>query len=69
MVVEFAEECVGSFGFWDFFLDGNWDRIVVVIAVVVLRVRLRVWVLEKLKECFVVGFVLGEVEVRGKRVK
>ena len=66
MVVEFAEECVGSFGFWDFFFEGNWDRIVVV---VVLRVRLRVWVLEKLKESFVVGFVLGEVEVRGKRVK
>ena len=66
MVVEFAEECVGSFGFWDFFFEGNWDRIVVV---VVLRVRLRVWVLEKLKESFVVGFVLDEVEVRGKRVK
>ena len=69
MAIEFVEECVGSFDFWDFFFDGNWDRIVVVIAVVVLRVRLRVWVLEKLKECFVVGFVLGEVEVRGKRVK
>ena len=66
MVVEFAEECVRSFSFWDFFFDGNWDRIVVV---VVLRVRLRVWVLEKLKESFMVGFVLGEVEVRGKRVK
>ena len=66
MVVEFAEECVGSFGFWDFFFEENWDRIVVV---VVLRVRLRVWVLEKLKESFVVGFVLGEVDVRGKRVK
>ena len=66
MVVEFAEECVGSFGFWDFFFEGNWDRIVVV---VVLRVRLQVWVLEKLKERLVVGFVLGEVEVRGKRVK
>ena len=66
MVVEFAEECVRSFSFWDFFFDGNWDRIVVV---VVLRVRLRVWVLEKLKESFMVGFVLGEVEVKGKRVK
>ena len=43
------------------------DRIVVV--VVVLSVRLRVWVLEKLKESLVVGFVFGEVEVRGKRVK
>ena len=43
------------------------DRIIVV--VVVLRVRLQVWVLEKLKESLVVGFVLGEVEVRGKRVK
>ena len=41
------------------------DRIVVV----VLRVRLRVWVLEKLKESLVVGFDFGEVEVRGKRVK
>ena len=43
------------------------DRIVVV--VVVLSVRLRVWVLEKLKESLVVGFDFGEVEVRGKRVK
>ena len=42
------------------------DRIVVV---VVLSVRLRVWVLEKLKESLVVGFDFGEVEVRGKRVK
>lgn len=44
------------------------DRIVVVV-VVVLSVRLRVWVLEKLKESLVVGFDFGEVEVRGKRVK
>ena len=43
------------------------DRIVVV--VVVLSVRLRVWVLEELKESLVVGFDFGEVEVRGKRVK
>ena len=42
------------------------DRIVVV---VVLSVRLRVWVLEELKESLVVGFDFGEVEVRGKRVK
>ena len=41
------------------------DRIVVV----VLSVRLRVWVLEELKESLVVGFDFGEVEVRGKRVK
>lgn len=41
------------------------DRIVVLVE----RVRLRVWVLEKLKESLVVGFVLGEAEVRGKRVK
>ena len=40
------------------------DRIVVVLSV-----RLRVWVLEKLKESLVVGFDFGEVEVRGKRVK
>lgn len=44
------------------------DRIVVFV-VLVERVRLRVWVLEKLKESLVVGFVLGEAEVRGKRVK
>ena len=44
------------------------DRIVVVV-VVVLSVRLRVWVLEKLKESLVVGFDFGEVEVRGKRVE
>ena len=44
------------------------DQIVVVI-VVVLRVRLWVSVLEKLKESLLVGFVLGEVEMRGKRVK
>ena len=44
------------------------DRIVVVV-VVVLSVRLRVWDLEELKESLVVGFVFGEVEVRGKRVK
>ena len=37
--------------------------------VVVLRVRLQVLVLEKLKESLLVGFVLGEVEMRGKRVK
>ena len=43
------------------------DRIIVI--VVVLRVRLQVWVLEKLKESLVVGFDFGEVEVRGKRVK
>ena len=43
------------------------DRIVVV--VVVLSVRLRVWDLEELKESLVVGFDFGEVEVRGKRVK
>ena len=41
----------------------------IIVVVVVLRVRLQVWVLEKLKESLVVGFVLGEVEVRGKRVK
>ena len=45
------------------------DRIVVVVVVVVLSVRLRVWVLEKLKESLVEGFDFGEVEVRGKRVK
>ena len=45
------------------------DRIVVVVVVVVLSVRLRVWVLEELKESLVVGFDFGEVEVRGKRVK
>ena len=44
------------------------DRIVVVV-VVVLSVRLRVWDLEELKESLVVGFDFGEVEVRGKRVK
>ena len=44
------------------------DRIAVVV-VVVLSVRLRVWVLEELKESLVVGFDFGEVEVRGKRVK
>lgn len=46
------------------------DRIVVVVVVVVFEsVRLRGWVLEKLKESLVVGFDFGEVEVRGKRVK
>ena len=49
------------------FLMETANRIIVI--VVVLRVRLQVWVLEKLKESLVVGFVLGEVEVRGKRVK
>ena len=44
------------------------DRIVVVV-VVVLSVRLRVWDLEELKESLVEGFDFGEVEVRGKRVK
>ena len=44
------------------------DRIVVVV-VVILSVRLRVWDLEELKESLVVGFDFGEVEVRGKRVK
>lgn len=42
------------------------DRIVVVVFE---SVRLRGWVLEKLKESLVVGFDFGEVEVRGKRVK
>lgn len=46
------------------------DRIVVVVVVIVFEsVRLRGWVLEKLKESLVVGFDFGEVEVRGKRVK
>lgn len=46
------------------------DRIVVVVVVVVFEsVRLRGWVLEKLKESLVVGFDFGEVEVRGNSVK
>ena len=24
MAIEFVEECVGSFDFWDFFFDGNY---------------------------------------------